>query len=75
MTFVPQQSGRMRKLPFKVVTFCYHPNMMDEKEFEYLEAFLTKNEKQFISFPVKQADRHKTLYDKALELLYFVKKV
>lgn len=28
--FIPQQSGRVRKLPFKTVTFCYHPNMMKD---------------------------------------------
>lgn len=38
--FVPQQSGRVRKLPFKVVTFCYHPNMMQENDFLILECFL-----------------------------------
>jgi predicted deacetylase len=38
-TFVPQQSGRVRKLPFKTVTFCYHPNVMNDDEFVRLEKF------------------------------------
>lgn len=31
--FIPQQSGHVRKLPFCVVTFCYHPNMMNVDTF------------------------------------------
>ena len=37
--FIPQQSGRVRRLPFKVCTFCYHPNMMDDADFYVLERF------------------------------------
>lgn len=40
--FIPQQSGRCRKLPFKVTTFCYHPNIMSEVDFINLEIFLKK---------------------------------
>ena len=29
-TFVPQQAGRVRKQPFRTVTFCYHPNTMND---------------------------------------------
>ena len=32
--FIPQQSGRVRKLPFNVCTFCYHPNIMKNDDFE-----------------------------------------
>lgn len=45
--FIPQQSGRVRKLPFKVVTFCYHPNMMKDDDFDVLERFLKKNAESF----------------------------
>ena len=31
--FIPQQSGSVRKLPLKTVTFCYHPNTMTDKSF------------------------------------------
>lgn len=44
ITFIPQQSGRVRKLPFKTVTFCYHPNLMRDKDFFELENFLKKIE-------------------------------
>ena len=32
-TFIPQQSGYVRKLPFNTVTFCYHPNTMKNDGF------------------------------------------
>ena len=71
MTFVPQQSGKVRKLPFKVVTFCYHPNMMEEQEFIYLESFLKKYNKLFTSFPIFKQTKRKSLLDLALNKLYF----
>mgnify|MGYP004527790839 CR=1 FL=1 len=74
MTFVPQQSGRVRKLPFKLVTFCYHPNTMSEKEFINLEHFIKKYNKKFISFPLKKITRKKNIIDKMLERIYFVRR-
>lgn len=71
ITFVPQQSGRVRKLPFKVVTFCYHPNVMTDDDIQYLEEFIQKNREQFISFPMTKSNRHMTVYDKFLQKLYF----
>lgn len=48
--FIPQQSGRARKLPFKIVTFCYHPNTMKEEDYNRLDVFIKKNHKRFIIF-------------------------
>lgn len=50
--FIPQQSGRVRKIgwPCKVVTFCYHPNTMENADYKILEEFLKKNGKQFVTF-------------------------
>ena len=73
-TFVPQQTGRARKLPFKTVTFCYHPNTMNDEHFERLEAFLNKHQKHFIEFPLKEGKRKKGIFDKALSWLYFMKR-
>lgn len=70
-TFVPQQSGKVRKLPFDTVTFCYHPNMMSDEEFLGLETFLKKNKEKFIDFPLKQETRQYGLLDKLLEGIYF----
>lgn len=50
--FIPQQSGRVREInPLcKLVTFCYHPNTMQEKDYRILEIFLRKNRAQFVTF-------------------------
>lgn len=69
MTFVPQQSGRVRKLPFEIVTFCYHPNGMNEVGFEELEIFLKKN--KFIDFPLNITTRKKSFIDKLLMKVYY----
>ncbi len=74
MTFVPQQSGRARKLPFNTVTFCYHPNDMKNNDFELLEEFIKKNKKYFISFPKNEVTRKKSLLDKFLSKIYFAKR-
>ena len=73
--FVPQQSGRVRNLPFKIVTFCYHPNVMEEKDFKILNKFLDKHRGKFINF-IFRFDRKKqmSIYDKFLMRLYFWRK-
>lgn len=71
MTFVPQQSGRVRKLPFRTVTFCYHPNTMDDNMFYELELFIQKNKNKFISFPLCKTTRKKNIFDLMLEKIYF----
>lgn len=71
-TFVPQQSGQVRNLPFKVCTFCYHPNTMKESDFAKLESFLNKHSDKFVRFPVKQVDRKLALWEKALQKMYYM---
>lgn len=74
MTFVPQQSGRVRELPFSVVTFCYHPNTMNNQDFVLLEEFLSRNGKHFVPFPLKEVKRRKSIYDSLLSFLYFMRR-
>lgn len=72
--FIPQQSGSVRKLPLRTVTFCYHPNTMTDKSFEVLEAFLKSNHGSFIGYPeLKMKDRKTSAWDKVLRWIYFVK--
>lgn len=73
-TFVPQQSGKVRKLPFKVVTFCYHPDMMTEKDFDELSAFLEKNGHLFTNILNCKSKRKENLFDRLLRKLYFIKR-
>ncbi len=70
--FIPQQSGHVRNLPFKVVTFCYHPNDMNKKDFDVLEDFIKTNKDKFISFEdLSFKDRKFGVYDKVLRKFYF----
>ena len=69
MTFVPQQSGRVRELPFAVQTFCYHPNIMKDSDFDDLEVFFLKH--KFNDFPLEQTKRKLSLYDWFLMKIYY----
>lgn len=73
--FVPQQSGKARKLPFKIVTFCYHPNIMKDIDYENLEKFLKTENKNFISIKdVQYKEREKNILDKFFEWSYFYRR-
>lgn len=73
--FIPQQSGCVRNLHLKVVTFCYHPNSMNDVDYVKLEKFIKKYRKKFISFDDLTLKKRKiTLYDKLLKLIYFIRK-
>ncbi|MCH6266012.1 DUF2334 domain-containing protein [Neobacillus citreus] len=70
--FIPQQSGKVRKLPFKVTTFCYHPNTMKEQDFITLENFLIKYRHEFGGFTdLNFKDKSNGFYDKILRSVYF----
>ena len=70
--FIPQQSGKVRKLPFKTVTFCYHPNTMEDKSFRTMEKFLMKNQRRFVANYTLN-NRKKTIIDVALQKLYLAR--
>lgn len=73
--FIPQQSGRVRKLPFRVCTFCYHPNMMKDEDFDDLNAFLKSMNEKFRAFSeIKMTKRKTTLIDMLLQKIYFAKR-
>lgn len=73
--FIPQQSGVVRELPFKVVTFCYHPNVMKNSDYRVLEKFLQEHKDEFISYDSSiLSDRKFGLKDLLLKKLYFVKR-
>lgn len=74
MTYIPQQSGRVRKLPFRTVTFCYHPNMMNDNSFDVLDEFIQKNRKYFKKVDIIRSRRRKGLKDIVLNKLYFMRR-
>ena len=73
--FIPQQSGAVRELPFKVVTFCYHPNVMKDSDYEVLEKFLKGHREEFICYEFSMlSDRKFGLKDFLLKKMYFMKR-
>lgn len=71
-TFVPQQSGLVRLLPFALSTFCYHPNIMSNDAFEHLEDFLKNHHTKFASFPECHTSRKLSWIDRMLQNMYFM---
>lgn len=74
ITYVPQQSGRCRRLPFKITTFCYHPNEMLPADFVQLEKFLSNNAAEFVKFSSVLKKRPYSRLDEILNKLYFYRK-
>lgn len=68
-SFIPQQSGRVRKLPFKITTFCYHPNIMNETDFEELEEYIKHYGMH--DFEARETKRNKSALDVILMKLYY----
>lgn len=71
ITFVPVQFSFLRKSPYKVTTFCLHPNTMKKESFERVTSFLEKEYKKFICFPTQETKRKQGLIDKCVRSLYF----
>lgn len=73
--FIPQQSGHCRKLPFKTTTFCYHPNIMSDKDFDVLDSFLKQYGNQFGELSaLKMKKRHRGIFDQLLKKIYFIRR-
>lgn len=67
--FVPQQSGRVRWLPFETVTFCYHPNNMNDESYTELENFIKRH--KFSEFPLDNNGAFLTPFDHLLMQIYY----
>ncbi len=73
--YIPVQSGKVRKLPFKTCTFCYHPNEMNENDFLILEQFIKTNINKFTNLNLKKLKkRKKSIYDILLNKIYFLRR-
>ena len=74
-TFIPQQAGRVRELPFRVTTICLHPNYTTDPEFDEIEAFLKAHPGQFLDpNAIGPTTRKRSLLDRGYELAYFLKR-
>lgn len=70
--FIPQQTGSVRNLPFRTVTFCYHPNVMDDKAFDELETFIKQHHSLFTTVQSIVINRKKSSLDIVLDKSYFL---
>ena len=74
-TFIPQQTGRVRSLPFKLTTICLHPNFTTDREFEEIEAFLKAHSSEFLDpNTIEPTTRKRSLLDRIYEVAYFMKR-
>lgn len=75
--YIPQQMGHVRVSPFKITTFCYHPNNMTEDDFLQLEKFIKAHQKVIVSLNnIKMTQRSFNFYDLILKKTYFnIKKI
>lgn len=74
--FLPQICGHCRNIPLKgIYTFCYHPNTMEERDFIYLDNFLSENIKLFKTFNsiIKDSSsvRTRNILDRLIHNSYF----
>lgn len=74
-TFIPQQTGRVRVLPFKVTTICLHPNYTSDAEFDEIEAFCKAHSDKFLDpNTIVLTNRRRNLRDRGYEMIYFLKR-
>lgn len=72
--FVPQIAGHCIKMPFSgIITFCFHPNTMNDADFQKLETFIKKNRQQFTAFAMIDLEKFgkKKFADKILSWTFF----
>lgn len=74
-TFIPQQAGRVRKLPFKISTICLHPNYTTDSEMDEIEVFLKAHPGEFLKpNAILPTARRRSLLDRGYEMAYFLKR-
>ena len=74
---VPQLGGRCSEMKISGIwTFCFHPNVMDDKAFYDLENFLKVHQSEFIGFDQINYDKvtKKDLMSKLLSRAYFTQR-
>lgn len=73
--FIPQQCGAFRRLPFRIVTGCYHPNSMNNESFIKLETFIRKNHTAFGGLDMFTLSKRRLgLADKLIRSTYFMRR-
>lgn len=74
-TFIPQQSGKVRKLPFRLTTICLHPNNMTDAELDEVCAFFRAHRGEFLDpNAIMPTTRRRSLLDRGYALAYHLKR-
>jgi len=72
--FIPQLGGHCINIPFPGIwTFCLHPSVMTDNDFEDLERFLKSHSERFLSFADLSLDslKGKSMMSRLLSSVYF----
>lgn len=76
VTFIPQQIGQFRYIPFSGnYTFCFHPNNMNDEDFKQFEYFISKNRSKFFNYNellTIATDRKRNFFEKILQQSYYL---
>lgn len=71
--FLPQQTGKPRKLPFRFITICLHPNIMSNSDFLEFENFLQTKSNSCVDLNnFKLTYRKRSMYDNFSQKIYFL---
>jgi len=74
-TYVPVQSGVMRRLPFQTVTYCVHPNMLNDYLLDRIDDFFSRNTDKFVCIRSLMNTRRKyDMIDNIISELYFARR-
>lgn len=72
LIYIPCQMGTLREIPISGYWCgCYHPNLMEDKDFLLLENFLALHKDDFISFSELPKPENKDFIDRLLGYAYF----
>jgi hypothetical protein len=73
--FLPQISGKPRRMPVGSTTICIHPNTMNAVDFDRLDKFLSLNRSMnFSSFLSEKAPWYSPLANGLVRIIYFLGK-
>ncbi|OQB43896.1 MAG: Polysaccharide deacetylase [Parcubacteria group bacterium ADurb.Bin159] len=50
LVWIPQISGKVRQIPFGIITICLHSSSLNTQHFKLIENFIKKNQKNIIDF-------------------------
>jgi predicted deacetylase len=69
--WIPQQVWYFREMKFGTWTGCFHPNEMEESEFDRLEKFVKNNKNDFVEINKLNNKRKKSIVDYIFNKLYW----